>query len=108
VRLTLKLYRRLPALRLWLAGAVMLALGCSVLMAVSPSFHELVHHDAHEADHQCAVTLLSREHVLSWDNPPVLVAPPSGLSLETVGDERILFHSIPFLLPPGRGPPALS
>jgi hypothetical protein len=46
-----------------LAGfLVVLLLGISAL-AASPSLHELIHHDAGSADHNCFITFFAKGHV---------------------------------------------
>jgi len=74
------------------------------LLAASPSLHELLHHDANQPGHQCAVTVFAHGQVDSSVvdvampipaatiefSPPILVSVPSALAAA---------------LPPGRGPP---
>ncbi|HTA29185.1 MAG TPA: hypothetical protein VK731_01795 [Candidatus Cybelea sp.] len=46
-----------------LAGfLIVLLLGYSAL-AASPSLHELIHHDAGSADHNCFITLYAKGHI---------------------------------------------
>jgi len=108
MRPTLKLFRRFPLLRGMLVGAAVFSVALAVLMAASPSLHHLLHNDADEADHQCVATFLSRDHVLSLDSAPVLVAPAPGRIIEVRGEVEVGFHSQDFLISPGRAPPVLS
>ncbi len=74
------------------------------LLAASPSLHELLHHDADEPGHQCAVTLFAHGQV---DTPvvevavTVPVAPIEFLPQISVSIPNALVAT----LPPGRGPP---
>lgn len=74
-------------------------------MAACPALHELIHHDADEPGHQCAVTLFAHGQV---DSVTVDVAPVvTGPFIETT--ERAIvtvFSSSVELLPAGRAPPA--
>lgn len=42
-------------------------------LAASPSFHQWLHHDADNPDHECAVTLFSSGHVNAASLVPVAV-----------------------------------
>ncbi|MGB7747010.1 MAG: hypothetical protein WBN75_06965 [Verrucomicrobiia bacterium] len=76
-------------------------------MAVAPALHRLIHHDADEAGHECAVTLFAHGQV---DSPVVKVAviiqvaPVEFLPLTSVS----VFNALVKTLPPGRGPPVFS
>jgi hypothetical protein len=74
-------------------------------MATAPAFHEWVHHDAHEAGHECAVTLFLNGQVHSPTTDvevikrlPVLVSPAPARHVD--------FVSVDVRLLPSRGPPA--
>jgi hypothetical protein len=74
-------------------------------MAACPELHELIHHDADEPGHDCAVTMFAHGQVDS----PVLevaaiipVAPVEFFPLTSVS----VFNALVEKLPPGRGPPA--
>lgn len=76
-------------------------------LAASPALHELVHSDACEAGHQCAVTLFAHGQVdaVSIDVP--VVAPlPLVESVPLV--EFSLFPPAIENLPAGRAPPVSS
>jgi hypothetical protein len=76
-------------------------------LASSESLHKLIHHDADEAGHECAVTLFAHGQV---DSPVVEVAaiipvaPVEFLPLTSVSVVNALVET----LPPGRGPPVFS
>jgi hypothetical protein len=76
-------------------------------LASSEVLHKLVHHDADEADHQCAVTLFAHGHVDSaaCDVPAVLTT----TFVETTPIVSTCFFS-PAIenLPPGRAPPTVA
>jgi hypothetical protein len=89
-----------PALAALLAGLVLLLNA----MAAAPALHDLIHHDAAESGHQCAVTLFAHGQMDS----PVLevaasipVAPAEFLPLISVS----VLNAPVETLPPGRGPP---
>jgi len=73
-------------------------------MAACPSLHELIHHDADEPGHECAVTLFAHGQV---DSPVVevaaimAVAPVEFLPLTSVS----VCNGPVATLPPGRAPP---
>jgi len=85
-----------------------LLLGCLLAiqaMAAFPALHLLVHRDAADADHECAVTLFAHGQVEAASTTiPLLPA-----AHRVVHDEalpRIIFVSTDILLLPSRGPPA--
>jgi len=75
------------------------------LLAASPELHRYVHHDASQADHQCAVTLLSQGNVVHAPTATPIVFVPSQM-IEIPARALPAFVSVDHLLPPGRGPPA--
>jgi hypothetical protein len=76
-------------------------------MAASPALHTLVHHDAADPDHECAVTLFAHGQVnFSSTAAPVFCAPAGLIFSES--SPRIIFVSADVRLLPGRGPPASS
>ena len=108
MRLALNTFRRAPILRAWLAGMIALAFGLSAFMAASHALHEAVHEDADEHGHQCAATLLSRDHVLPVDSAPVVIAPLCPVSVEFIAALRPALATFEFLLSPPRAPPVRS
>lgn len=73
-------------------------------MAVVPALHELIHKDADEAGHQCAVTLFAHGQV---DSPVVEVAaivPAAPVEFLPHTSDSV-FNALVETLPPGRGPP---
>ena len=78
------------------------------LLAFAPSWHEHLHHDAHEADHGCAITLFAGGVDAAATPPPA--GAPTSFRIEPalrpqpaalpVNDSR--------LLPPSRAPPACA
>jgi hypothetical protein len=92
-----------PALSVLLMAVVLLLNA----MAASEPLHKLIHHDADEADHDCAVTLFTHGHVDSTSCDVPVIAPT--VWIETA--PSIIF-SVPSTaienLPPGRGPPLFS
>jgi hypothetical protein len=83
-----------------LAGLVLL-LGA---MAACPALHELIHHDADEPGHECAVTLIAHGQM---DSPVVEVAaiiPVAPVEFSPLASSPF-FSALAATLPPGRGPP---
>jgi hypothetical protein len=76
-------------------------------MAACPSLHELIHHDANQTGHQCAVTMFAHGKVDSV-SVEVAAAPPTTtfefLPLTCIS----VFSTLVETLPPGRAPPAAS
>jgi hypothetical protein len=91
-------------------GASALLLGLFLFlqaMAVSPALHALVHPDAADPDHECAVTLFSHGQVdVSSAVVPVFHAPARLIFSQDL--PRIIFVSADIRLLPSRGPPASS
>jgi len=75
-------------------------------MAVCPALHEMIHKDADEADHHCAVTTLAHGKIESASTE--IVIPPPTVVVETA---QYFTYSIfsPAIgnLPHGRAPPVL-
>jgi len=97
-------YRKPPAQALIAALLVALVLLLDAMVAC-PGLHELLHADADQAGHECAVTMFIHGQV---DSAVVLVAAilpaaPVEFSPQTA---TALFHARTDILPPGRGPPA--
>ena len=76
-------------------------------MVACPALHELLHADADQAGHECAVTMFIHGQV---DSAVVLVAavlPPPPVVFSPL-PAIVQFHTRTDALPPGRGPPAVS
>jgi hypothetical protein len=88
------------------ASALLLGLFLSLqAMAVLPALHALVHPDASDPAHECAVTLFSHGQVdASSTIVPAICAPASLVFTESL--PGIIFVSTDVRLLPGRGPPA--
>jgi hypothetical protein len=88
------------------ASAFLLGLLLSLqAMAVFPALHALVHHDACDPDHECAVTLFTHGQV---DASTTAVAVVSAPAVPVFNQEPpgIIFVSADIRLLPSRGPPA--
>jgi len=76
-------------------------------LASSESLHKLVHHDADETGHECAVTLFAHGHVDSTTCDIPLFVPT--VQVETTPHlEFLVVSSTVENLPPGRAPPTVS
>ncbi len=79
----------------------------SMMLAVSPALHQLLHNDANQASHECVVTLLQKQHV-SADSPgPLLLGftPTFGFSAPCIATPAL--SQFDYSSAPGRGPPAV-
>ena len=75
-------------------------------MAACPALHEMIHHDAGKADHDCAVTLLALGKLDSAICE--IIIPPPTVSVETTRHFTISVFSLAIEnLPPGRAPPVV-
>lgn len=74
-------------------------------LVICPGLHELVHHDANEPDHDCAVTLFSHGHVDAASAVVILLPAPERVIFNPSSPAAI-FVSTDLRLLPGRGPPA--
>jgi len=88
------------------ASAFLLGLFLSLqAMAAFPALHALVHPDAGDPDHECAVTLFCHGQIdVSSTAAPVFCAPARLIFSQSL--PRIIFVSADIRLLPGRGPPA--
>ena len=79
-----------------------------VTLAASPVAHAWLHPDAHDSDHDCAVTLYAQGTTV----PLAVVAVPSvvwrQVEVAAPHSETCLPTAPSYLLPPGRGPPRLG
>ena len=88
------------------ASALLLGLLLSLqALAVFPALHALVHPDAGDADHECAVTLFSHGQVDASTAAPAVFRAPASL-IFSQSPPKIIFVSADIRLLPSRGPPA--
>ena len=76
-------------------------------LASSEALHKLVHHDADEADHQCAVTLFAHGHVDSAACDVPVVVPTTFIETTPIVSTCFFSPAIENL-PPGRAPPTVA
>jgi hypothetical protein len=76
-------------------------------MVVFPALHAMVHHDAGDPDHECAVTLFCHGNVEAATTAVPVFCAPAGIIFSQPRPETI-FVSPDFRLLPGRGPPVFS
>jgi hypothetical protein len=90
------------ALAAWLVGMILLL----DAMAACPALHELIHKDADEADHHCAVTMFAQGKIDSVACEVPVVTPT--VRVETAPAANFIVFSAPVEnLPHGRAPPLL-
>jgi hypothetical protein len=92
-----------PFIAVMLAGLILL-LGA---MAASPALHELIHHDAGQAEHQCAVTLFTHGSVDSATVDIPMTLPLTWIE-KAASVEFSVFRPAIENLPAGRAPPAAA
>jgi hypothetical protein len=80
---------------------------CLQALAAAPVLHRHLHHDASQADHACAVTMLAQGKVHLASAAPV-VLPPAAFVTETLVPPVLLLATVEYGLLPGRAPPCLS
>ena len=91
-----------------LAGLLVALLVMASLFSASSAFHQWLHHDAAQQNHQCAVTLLEKHQVLSNDICPAFGATDLGLILTVLPAQTIALPSADYCLSPSRAPPVSS
>ena len=91
-----------------LSSLLVAALLALQAMALLPSLHRLVHYDADNPSHQCAVTLLAQGHINLCAAEPPLVGPPAIIGYAgPLFAEKVLVSTDLQLLP-SRGPPSFE
>jgi len=76
--------------------------------AVSPALHQLLHADAKNPGHSCAVTELSGGSVLSGAVPAAVPCPPVFFAELSAASESQNYCSFDLRLSPSRAPPSAS
>lgn len=89
-----------------LAGLLVVFLLLSTFLAVAPSLHRLLHDDADQNTHQCAITMLQQQQMLPDDPAPLLLdIPLSFVSFVSLIKSVVLpvanCRSFPSRAPPG-------
>ncbi len=75
-------------------------------MAACPALHEMIHHDADEADHHCAVTTLAHGKIESA-TCEIIIPEPTVVIEKAQHFTFSVFRPAIENLPQGRAPPAL-
>jgi len=75
-------------------------------LAAVPSLHRHFHHDANQADHHCAVTLLSQGHVDVPVTGTVAIISPVSFVYTVTAPDVFVPVAADRQSPPGRAPPA--
>ena len=90
----------------WISTGIMIfaVLFCGLLSS-SSSLHEIMHPDANNQHHQCAITIFAHGQVELTDGGPIL-ADPVFLDVQAAAlFESVILSSNDYLLLPGRAPP---
>jgi len=92
----------------WISGALILGvLFCSTL-AENSALHRLIHPDADNGHHQCAITMFSHGKVDVSDGDVALIVPLPRVFPIALAFADVLIGSRDFLLLPGRAPPVIA
>jgi hypothetical protein len=91
-----------------LAGLLIALLAIASLSSASSAFHKLLHHDATQQDHQCAITLLEKHQILQSDVCSAHVVSDSDLILPPLSAQNVALPSADYSLFPSRAPPVSS
>ncbi len=86
---------------------IFMVLFCGLLSS-SSILHEIIHPDANNEHHQCAITVFAHGHVDLTDGGPILLAPVFREFQAAVLFESAVLASSDYLLLPGRAPPVLA
>jgi len=76
-------------------------------MAACPALHEMIHHDAADYNHQCAVKMFAHGKI-EPATCKIPVVPPSALVETTPHIAVFVLSTVIKNLPQGRAPPAVS
>lgn len=78
-------------------------------LVVSPQLHELFHKDAHCSTHNCLVTHVQKQSLLTGLAPVISVSSAPAVLCKSVEQHDFLpLLSYDYRLIPGRGPPSLQ
>lgn len=94
-----------PGVR-WTTAAAMIfmVLFCG-LMSSSPALHRIIHPDANQEHHECAITIFAHGHVGLTDGSTILIAPPVREAEAPLLFQNTLLGLTDYLLLPSRAPP---
>lgn len=70
-----KFFQHISPWRGFIAALVITGLLVAGWMAVSPELHEHLHHDSHEAGHECLVTMIAAGGVDHAVDVPIMITP---------------------------------
>jgi hypothetical protein len=99
---------RSPIIRWTSIGAMIFAVLFCGLLASSLALHEIIHPDAHDEHHECAITVFAHGQVNLTIGEPVLPAPVFREFQTVVFFQSAILTSNDYLLLPGRAPPVLA
>jgi hypothetical protein len=91
----------------WCAtGLALLVLVCAAT-ADNPALHRLLHPDADDAHHECAISLFAHGQVHVASPTPMLAAPEAVVFAAPFAPPLLLLEDRDYLLLPERAPPSL-
>ncbi len=91
----------------FVAAVILMVLFCGFLSS-SAKLHEIIHPDANNQHHQCAITIFAHGQVDLTDGGQALATPILLESRASVLFESAILTSSDYLLLPGRAPPVLA
>jgi hypothetical protein len=77
----------------------------SSLLAANSTLHEIVHHDAAQSSHQCAITVFQQQQILAAEPHTFFLAFDFSLIGLVPPSHTPFIFSVDYTSPPGRGPP---
>lgn len=92
-------------IRRWVPAALISAVLFCGALASSPVLHHLIHPDADNDHHECAITMFSHGQVDVTDGNPVVAAPILAEPLSVDFFESAVLVSCDYVHLPGRAPP---
>ena len=92
----------------WISGALILAVLFCATLAENSALHRLIHPDADNGHHQCAITMFAHGKVEVSDGNVALIVPSPHVFSIVVAFADVLIVSRDYLLLPGRAPPVIA
>lgn len=92
----------------WFTAVLIIGVLFCGALASNPELHRLIHPDADNAHHECAVTIFAHGKVSVTDGNPVIATPIFSAFPVDVSFHNVVLVSCDYLLLPGRAPPVLS
>jgi hypothetical protein len=92
----------------WFTVVLIFAVLFCGALASNPGLHRLIHPNAGDVHHECAVTIFAHGKVNAMDGNPVVATPIFSAFPVDASFHKVVLVSCDYLLLPGRAPPRLS